>query len=125
MIAALIAILFLGGGIEDAVLDDVQYMRGTVKEVVSDDERRADARATLNEMKKLTKAHSKSNQKTFKSLLGVMGEMGAESETVAALWEDYYQAVDSYNERMIDLRFELRDTLTREEWEQMFADSSE
>jgi hypothetical protein len=125
MIAALIAILFLGGGIEDAVLDYVQYMRGTVKEVVADDERRADARATLNEMKKLTKAHSKSNQKTFKSLLGVMGEMGTEPETVDALWDDYFQTVDSYNERMIDLRFELRDTLTREEWEQMFADSSE
>jgi hypothetical protein len=125
MIAALIAILFLGGGIEDAVLDYVQYMRGTVKEVVADDERRADARATLNEMKKLTKAHSKSNQKTFKSLLRVMGEMGTEPETVDALWDDYFQTVDSYNERMIDLRFELRDTLTREEWEQMFADSSE
>ena len=125
MIAALIAILFLGGGIEDAVLDYVQYMRGTVKEVVADDERRADARATLNEIKKLTKAHSKSNQKTFKSLLGVMGEMGTEPETVDALWDDYFQTVDSYNERMIDLRFELRDTLTREEWEQMFADSSE
>jgi hypothetical protein len=125
MIAALIAILFLGGGVDDPVLDYVKFIRSSVEEVVIDEERRAEARATLKQMKKLTSGHSKSNQKTFNSLLVVMSEKETDTETVDALWEDYYQSVDSYNERMIDLRFELRDTLTREEWEQMFADSSE
>ena len=125
MIAALIAILFLGGGVDDPVLDYVKFIRSSVEEVVIDEERRAEARATLKEMKKLTSGHSKSNQNTFNSLLVVMSEKETDTETVDALWEDYYQSVDSYNERMIDLRFELRDTLTREEWEQMFADSSE
>lgn len=125
MIAALIAILFLGGGLDDAVLDYVAYARGSVGDIVTDEGRQADARATLKEMKKLTSAHSKSNQKIFKSLLARMSEFGTDTETVDALWDEYYEAVESYNARMIDLRFELRESLTREEWEEVFASSSE
>lgn len=125
MIAALIAILFLGGGVESAVLDYVGFMRGSVDEVVVDEERLDDARATIQQMEKLTGAQSKSNQKVFKSLLAEMSELVTEADAVDALWNDYFQSVDSYNEQMIDLRFELRDTLTREEWQQVFADSSE
>ena len=124
MIAALIAILFLGGGVESAVLDYVGFMRGSVDELVVGEERLDDARATIQEMKRLTGAQSKSNQKVFKSLLAEMSELETETDAMDTLWDDYYQSVDSYNEQMINLRFELRDTLTREEWEQIFADSS-
>ena len=54
MIAALIAILLLGGGVENAVLDYVGFMRSSVDGVVVDEERRADVLATIQEMKKLT-----------------------------------------------------------------------
>ena len=121
MIAALIAVLFLGGGIENAVLDYVAYMRGSVKEVVVDEERQAVARATVQEMQKLTSAHSKANQKAFKTLLGEVSEMETDVEIVDALWEDHFRAVETYNEQMIDLRFELRDSLTREEWQAIFS----
>ena len=125
MIAALIAILFLGGGVESSVLDYVAYMRGTVKEVVVDDERQTDARATVQAMEKLTSAHTKANEKAFKTLLAEMSELETNSKAVDVLWENHFAAVENYNEEMIDLRFELRHTLTREEWEQMFGGSSE
>jgi len=121
MIAALIAILFLGGGMDSAVLDFVGYIRGSVNEVVVDEERRTEARATLKTMKKLTNAHLKANQKAFKSLLAELSESETDAQAVEGLWENYYKSVGSYNEQMIDLRFELRDSLTRDEWQQIFG----
>lgn len=120
MIAALIVILFLGGGIEDAVLDYAKYAKGAVKEVVVDDERRSAAVATLKEIQKLTKAQSRSNKQAFKSLLRMASDLDVDADAADALWEDYYLSVDSYNKRIIDLRFELRDSLTREEWNAVF-----
>jgi hypothetical protein len=125
MLVALITILFLGGGIEDAVLDYVKYTRGNVKEIVADNERQSDAQATLKEMKKLTKDYAKSNRKTFKSLLSAMDSIDVEIDVVDSIWSDYAQSVDAYNGQMIDLRFTLRDSLTREEWRAIFANSSE
>ena len=124
MLVALITILFLGGGIEDAVLDYVKYTRGNVKEIVADTERQSDAQATLKEMKNLTKDYAKSNRKTFKSLLSAMDTVDAETVVIDSIWSDYAESVDSYNAHMIDLRFELRDSLTREEWQAIFANSS-
>jgi hypothetical protein len=123
VIAALIAILFLGGGIDNSVMDFVGYMRDSVDEVVVDEQRLAEARTTLKAMKKLTGAHSKANQKAFKSLLAELSESETNAEAVEALWENYYESVESYNEQMIDLRFELRDSLTRDEWQQIFGDA--
>ena len=125
MIAALIAVLFLGGGIENAVLDYIGFMRGSVNEVVSDEERQAQAKTTLKDMKKLTSAYSKSNQKAFKTLLAEMSSLDTNAVAIGVLWDDYYQDVESYNKQMIDLRFELRESLTRDEWEQIFTDSGE
>jgi hypothetical protein len=125
MLVALITILFLGGGIENAVLDYVKYTRGNVKEIVADNERQSDAQATLKEMKKLTKDYAKSNRKTFKSLLSAMDSIDVEIDVVDSIWSDYAQSVDAYNGQMIDLRFTLRDSLTREEWRAIFANSSE
>ena len=125
MIAALIAVLFLGGGIENAVLDYIGFMRGSVNEVVSDEERQAQAKTTLKDMKKLTSAYSKSNQKAFKTLLAEMSSLDTNAVAIGVLWDDYYQDVENYNKQMIDLRFELRESLTRDEWEQIFSDSGE
>ena len=76
-------------------------------------------------MKKLTKGYAKSNQNTFKSLLSAMDTVDSETVVIDSIWSDYAESVDSYNAQMIDLRFELRDSLTREEWQAIFANSSE
>ena len=125
MIAALITILILGGGVESAVLDYVKYIRGTVADVVADDDRKAEARSILDDAKKLTKDHARTNETAFESLLAETGSIDADVTTIESLWEDHHQAVKNYNEQMIDLRFRLRDTLTRDEWEALFAGPAE
>ena len=121
MLIALITILLLGGG-DSAVLDFVSYMRDSVDEVVADDERRKDATATLKEMKKLTNTHLKANGKAFKALLGEVSELETDVAATEAIWSDYNRATESYNQQMIDLRFKLRDSLTRSEWERIFVE---
>ena len=125
MLIALITILFLGGGLENAVLDYVGYIQGSIDEVVLDGERQSDAKATLKTMKQLTSAHAKSNEKAFVALFDEMSELDANGDAVNAIWDVYYQDVESYNEQMIDLRFQLRDSLTRAEWEAIFGGSPE
>jgi hypothetical protein len=125
VIAALIAILFLGGGVDSSVLDFVGHMRDSVDEVVVDAERRAEARATLKTMKKLTSANEKSNQKAFKALLAELSYSETDFDTVEALWGSYYESIEFYNEEMIDLRFELRDSLTEDEWQKVFGEADD
>lgn len=125
MIAALIAILFLGGGVDSSVLDFIAYIRGSVDEHVLDENRRAEARTTLKAMQKLTSANQKANQKAFKALLAELSYSETDFDTVEALWGSYYESIESYNVEMIDLRFELRDSLTEDEWQKVFGEAED
>ena len=55
----------------------------------------------------------------------LMSSLDTNAVAIGVLWDDYYQDVENYNKQMIDLRFELRESLTRDEWEQIFSDSGE
>ena len=121
MIAALIAILFLGGGIQDDVLNYVNDIRGSLSDVVDDDDRRAEAKTTLNQMKKITKQRSKSAESALKDLLVQMGDYESSEANIDAIWDGFFESVQAYNIEVIDLRFELKDSLTREEWEALFG----
>ena len=121
MLIALLTILFLGGDIEDAVMDYAKLTRAAIDEVVVDDAQRDEARATLKEIEKLSKDHSKSNRKTFERLLTDMAEPEMQDEAIDAIWSEYHRSVNVYNEKRIDLRFELRDALSREQWQQLFS----
>ncbi len=74
MIWALLAVMFFGGGVQDAVLDDIKETKGVVSDLVEDKSRRSDINATLSEMKKRSKQRNKSAKQAFKELQGEMAE---------------------------------------------------
>jgi len=37
------------------------------------------------------------------------------------IWDGYFEQRASYNRDMLDLRYQLKDQMTREEWQQVFA----
>ena len=118
MLIALLTLLFLGGGSANAMLDYIADTKPRIKEVVIEDERRAEALGTLKEMRAEQKRFSKLVNGTVKSLKRELAEdPGATGD---AFWQDYFAAKQASDQRMIDLRFQLRDQLTREEWEQIF-----
>ena len=120
MLIAIMTILFLGGG-SNTFLDYVAETKGEVKTVVLDDERRKTALATLKLMKKEASARNKSTGKLSKLIAKQVKVGGPTTSELETAWSEHYETVDGYYARMIDLRFELRDSITREEWQQIFA----
>jgi hypothetical protein len=121
MIWALLAVMFFGGGVQDAVLDDIKETKGAVSDVVEDKSRRSDINATLSEMKKRSKQRNKSAKQAFKELQGEMGEHDINEADIDAVFDNYLASLNDYNVDMIDLRFQLRDQLSREEWSALFS----
>lgn len=121
MLIALMTILFLGGGGSTAVLAYIADSTDAVKEILQDDDRREEALETMDSLKDLGKQGNKARQEVLKQMKDVMGEHDTSSDVVDDLWSGYYQQVREINDAALDLRFELRDQLSREEWEQVFS----
>ena len=122
MLIALLTLLFLGGGSTNAVLTYIADSKPVIKETVADETRRAEALATLKAMKGVQQNHAKVVNKSIKAL---KKELAAGTDTnTEAFWQDYFASKQVSDEQMIDLRFQLRDQLTREEWDTIFPTDS-
>jgi len=116
MLIALLTILFLGGG-DSGLLDFIADTKDTVKVVMEKDDRQKEALSSLKAMKKRVGAHNKILKRTSKNL----NEALSTDANIDAIWEAYFEQKDAYNSEMLDLRFQFRDQLTREEWQQIFG----
>jgi hypothetical protein len=114
MIWALLAVLLFGGGVEDTVMDYIKETKGVVSDVVEDKSRLADVNATLSEMKKRSKQQNNSAKQAFKALQGEMAEHDINAADIDAMFDNHLASLNEYNIDMIDLRFQLRDQLSRE-----------
>ena len=119
MLIALMTILFLGGG-SAAMLEYIGETEDAIKVVMEKDDRRKGALATVKEMKKRTKARNKQVKKTSKELSAVLANHDSSLADLDAVWDVYYTEVEAYNREMLDLRYELHDRLTRDEWGEIF-----
>jgi hypothetical protein len=125
MLIALITILFLGSSGDSAVLDYIADTRKSVKTVIVDDERRKEVTSTLKTMKNRTSGRAKSARQVAKQLKSALAEHDASEANINAAWDDYFAMTDAYNNDMIDLRFELKEQLSREEWQELFSQPEE
>ena len=121
MLIALMTILFLGGSMT-GLLDFIAQTEDNIKIVMEKDARQKGALATVKEMKKRTKARNKQVNKSRKELSTLLGDPEATEADIDATWNTFYAEVESYNVDMLDLRFGLRDRLTRDEWQQVFSE---
>ena len=120
MLIALMTILFLGGS-TTGLLDFIAQTEDNIKVVLEKDARQKGALDTVKEMKKRTKARNKQVNKSRKDLSKVLADPETTGADIDATWDTFYAEVESYNADMLDLRFELRDRLTRDEWQQVFS----
>lgn len=121
MLAALFVILFLGGG-TTAFLDFIAESESAVKSVMVKDELRSDALNVLGAIEKRAKDHNKQVKKIIKELSESLEGREDNPEAIADISQRYYAALDSYSSDILDLRFELREHVTREEWAQIFPE---
>jgi len=118
--AILITYLILGGG-SSAFLDYIADSKDAVKTVVVEDERQEEALNILKSMKSRSKEHSKEVGKTSKEIGKLMEGRDADTAEIAALADRNFESTESFNSDILDLRFELKNHVTREEWAQVFS----
>ncbi len=121
MLIALMTIYILGGG-SSAFLDFVADSREAIKTVMVNDERPKAARGVLKQMKKTTNAHSKQNRKLKKELGKSLEDREDGTGNLAIIFDQHYDDLGSYTSDILDLRFELKEHITQEEWVQIFPE---
>jgi len=121
MLIALITILLLGGG-STAVLAYIADTQDAVKTVMVKDERQKEALGTLKAMKKRTNARNKQVKRATKDLNKALGQDDIDDARIDGIWDGYFAVIDQYDHDMLDLRFELREHINREEWRQIFSE---
>ncbi len=120
MLIALFTILILGS-INTAMLDFISDTSDGVKVVMEKDDRRKEALSTLKVMKKRANAHNKTVKRAAKDMAKTLAGDAVTYADIDAVWDAYFTQRAAYNHDMLDLRFQLKDQMTREEWQQVFA----
>ena len=122
MLIAILTILFLGGS-STGLLDYIADTRDNVKEVMVKDERRNEALSTIKAMKKITKARNKQMKRASREFRKAFAGADSSDKVLDAIWAGHFAAIIQHDHELLDLRFELKEQLTREEWGAVFSES--
>ena len=120
MLIAIMTILFLGGG-STGMLDYIAEARDSVKQVMPKGEEQKAALDTLKAMKKRSGARNKQAKRAVKALDKMYADHGAGGAEADAIWDELFTKIGQYNNDMLDLRFELKAQISREDWEKIFS----
>jgi uncharacterized protein (DUF1800 family) len=123
MLIAIMTILFLGGG--GGMLDYISDTRGMVKEVMPKDDAREEALAVLKSMKVRAKSRNKVTKQARKDLGKAFENHAVQTEEIDAIWNANFDDADTYRNEMLDLRCELKQYISREEWQEIFSETRE
>ncbi len=116
--AIIISLLF--GGSSTAMLGYLADAQDTVKIVMITGDRQKAALSTLKAMKKRTNARNKQVRRAMKDLNKALGQDDISTADIDAIWAGYFAEVDQYKDDILDLRWELKAQINREEWEAIF-----
>ena len=120
MLAALVLYFMMGGGGVTGTMIFMNEAAESVEVVVTDEERKDQALAVLDSMLDRTKDHNKELDDMREQLLDVLASHDVTEAQLDTVWNDYFSLDEQYTEEMIASRFELKDSLTREEWSEVF-----
>jgi len=102
------------------MLSFIGETQDAVKTVMVRDERQKAALDTLKLMKKRTNARNKMVKRASKDMSTTLSIDAATDSDIDTVWDAYFAQRAAYNQDMLDLRYQLKDQLTREEWQQVF-----
>ena len=126
MIAALLTILFLGGG-GSAIgfIADLDSVQKQVAQTVPDDNamRRGEAVAIVKDMKSRNKDFGKILAKLADEMDKSIADQNQSEGSVANIWDAFSNTVEAQEDVMIEQRFQLKSKLTREEWATIFPEA--
>ena len=122
MLIALFTIFFLGGG-SSGVLQYIGDTQDAVKSVMPKGDEQEATLSTLKAMKKKTNALNKVAKRAAKEIDKVFSDHDTTDADLDEIWDGYFAELDKHNHDMLDLRFELKESVSREEWQVIFPDA--
>lgn len=120
MIVGLIALLFLGGDAHP-LLAYVDAYQDRLEAVVTDEGRLDQAKKVFKEFSDRTKDRDKEVSKMAKQLGKTIGAKNPTDAEIDAVWDQYYQDVDAFHSVVVDTRTELKQYVTRDEWQAIYG----
>jgi hypothetical protein len=125
MIWALLAAYFLGGGlggISGSMLTTgaIDVLSEHAETVIDSPPRAAAAQQLLKELRKEVRAFERSFAKSGRKLNKVYTDYSSTQEDALTILNDLNSDWEAGQLKAIDLRFELRDQMTEEEWGELF-----
>jgi hypothetical protein len=120
MALALFTIFVLSGGGTFGPMLFIDEALDSAKTVIVDDDQRKGATATLKAMKSSASDYTKATKKLAKDMDFDADDREVSNEDIDVFWDDLLALNSGYSKEIVDLRFQLRDQLSRDEWEAMF-----
>lgn len=126
MIWALLAAYFLGGGVGGVggsmlTSASVKQLSERTEEVITEPARAEAAQQTLTELRKEVKAFQKTFSKSCKQLNKSYKDHADHGNQALVILDELNSSWEVSQQRAIDLRFELRDSMTKEEWAALYV----
>ena len=125
MLIALFTLFLLGGGLSDgstAFLIYIAENRESIESVVTDDVRRGEALAILNTMDDRAGHYNEQLKKASEKLGVLVRDREDHSVEIAGILSRHREYTEAYGSEIVDLRFELKSTISRKEWAQIFSE---
>jgi len=117
----LLGALFLGGGAASVLVfvqgQSPRAIREAVKKVVSDDKRRDAALTILEDWEKGNKEQEKELKEERAELVKIMERHDAKREEADLVAAKLDQSMQAMARSFLDMRFGVRNQLTKEEWD--------
>jgi hypothetical protein len=124
IIATLAAVFLLFGGSILPFTHTLEVTTKQVKKVVPDGIQREHALAILKQMEEVAKQDRKNLKEFEKAVDTLAARRDATTQEFKAAYETLEPQQTATVEKEIALRFQLKDTLTREEWGKVFPPAS-
>ncbi len=123
LLAGFLVVAFGGGGVNGGLLTaaGVKQANARLEVVIEDPNRVAAAQETLAQLRTDVKTFEKVFSKSGKELISSYKDHASSIEQERVIQEELNSSWNIAQQRALDLRFELKESMTEEEWTEMFT----
>ena len=120
MLVALFTLLFLGGD-SHPLMAYLDTYEDRAESAITEKDRREQVLNVFKAFEDVSKAREKEVKRTAKMIGETVGSKDSRIADIDAVWDTYFQDVDAYHTALVDSRDELKQYVTRDEWQAIFS----
>lgn len=124
LIATLVALLFLGSG-TNMMFDGIDQMKDNIRSGIVDENDRKAALDMVEKLEDTAKGYAKADSDGEKELLKLIQRYETTTEDLKNNMDASFKQRIQYQQEMLVLRFELKNKLSREQWNKVFAEKDQ